>query len=68
MEGVMQLILDGYRVILIGRIVIIYGMDCNMGGRVICKVILFCNQVQEDVDFGYFLLVLLKGMKYFLLI
>ena len=66
MEGVTQLTPDGHRVTLTERIVTIHGMDRNMGGRVICKVISSCNQAQEDVDLGYLLPVPPKGTKHFL--
>ena len=63
MDGITQLMPDGYRITLTGRIVTIHGMDRTMRGKVICRVISTCNQsqAQEDVDLGFLLPVPLKG-------
>jgi len=63
MDGITQLIPDGHRVTLTGRVVTINGADHSMRGRVVCKVISSCNQAQEDVDLGNLLPVPLKGKR-----
>lgn len=63
MDGITQLIPDGHKVTLTGRVVTINGTDRSMRGRVVCKVISSCNQAQEDVDLGNLLPVPLKGKR-----
>ena len=60
-DGIAQLIPDNNKVTLLDRILTIHGLDSNMQGKIVCKVVSSCAQMREDVDLGFIVSVPLKG-------
>lgn len=60
-DGITQLIPDNNKVTLLDRILTIHGLDSNMQGKIVCKVVSSCAQMREDVDLGFIVSVPLKG-------